>query len=248
MRQFGLIGKKLKHSFSKKYFTQKFEQNKINAVYDLFEIEDISCIHKIIHENNNLCGFNVTIPYKEAILYYLSEIDCIAKEINAVNTVKIFRNNNLISLKGYNTDIYGFEKSLAKNVEKHHKTALILGNGGASKAVQKVLETQNIDYTIIVRNCRNEKEISFDDLTVEIIRSNLLIINATPLGMFPETETFPALPYNAISTAHLLFDLVYNPLETKFLTYGKQNGAKCVNGLEMLYYQADKAYEIFLSN
>lgn len=238
MDLFGLIGYPLSHSFSKKYFTKKFEREKINASYELFPIEKIEEVKYIISQNPNLKGFNVTIPYKETIIPFLDEIDDAAKEIGAVNTVKI-QNNRLI---GYNTDIYGFEKSFLSFCNNIPKKALILGTGGSSKAVSFILKKYNFDIKFVSRSAG---DYTYNQLSEEILKEFKVIINTTPLGMFPKVENCPDIPYEFLMDEHYLFDLVYNPEETLFLKKGKDRGAKTKNGLDMLHFQAEKAWEVW---
>ncbi len=244
MKYFGLIGKSLGHSFSKKYFSEKFNNNNIDACYENYELSSVSEFRKLIDANSNLFGVNVTIPFKEEIISCIDEIDEISKKIGAVNTVKIIRKNNTINTIGYNTDTYGFEKMIAQYLQPKHKSALILGTGGASKAVAYVLEKLKVRYKFVSRKSSTEN-FSYNDLTSEVIKNNLIIINTTPLGMFPEINKFPLIDYSSITHEHLLVDLIYNPTETMFLKYGKSRNATCVNGIEMLYYQAEKAWEYF---
>jgi len=245
----GLIGYPLSHSFSQSYFRKKFSADKLLANYDYlnFPIEDISLLPQLIVENPQLIGFNVTIPYKEQVMSYLNDIDPIAKKIGAVNTVKITRGTaGDYKLKGYNTDVYGFEHSLLPFLQKHHKKALILGTGGASKAVAYVLKNLNIDFLFVSRIVAQENTISYADLDEKIMNTYNLIINTTPLGMHPNIQTMPEIPYGYIDKKFLLYDLVYNPAETRFLLKGKEKGAIIVNGYKMLVFQAEKAWEIFI--
>ena len=247
----GLIGYPLSHSFSQSYFREKFKKNKQLANFDYlnFPIKKIEDIHKVIKENQELIGFNVTIPYKEQILKYLDKIDDTAKKIAAVNTVKIHRINNQIILEGYNTDVYGFEKSLLPFLKPHHKKALILGTGGASKAVAYVLKKLGIDFLFVSRNSADKHQVvNYSELNRQLLQEYLLIVNTTPLGMYPNIDSAPEIPYDLINKDFLLFDLIYNPEKTKFLKLGEQKGAKIVNGYKMLVYQAEKAWEIFNLN
>ncbi len=246
MNLYGLIGYPLSHSFSKKYFTEKFvRENITNSKYELFEIETIELLENILKTHQEkLKGFNITIPHKEAIIPFLDEIDEAASRIGAINVVKILPNRRL---KGFNSDYYGFLQSLKKMVgDFTNKKALILGTGGASKAVKAALEDCNIPYQFVSRK-PNKTTLSYDELTPDLVANYQLIINTTPLGMFPNVDKSPDLPYEAINSNHYLFDLVYNPLETKFMKLGKERGAKVKNGLEMLELQADKAWEIWNS-
>ena len=247
MKKYGLIGFPLTHSFSKQFFTEKFKREGINAIYENFEIENISLLTEIIKNNADLEGLNVTIPYKEQVIPFLDELDEAAEKVGAVNTVKIMQKRQQIHLKGYNTDTWGFETSLKPLLREHHTKALILGTGGASKAIKFVLNKLNIDYISASIEELNEREIRYNEIDEKIMSERLLIINATPLGTYPKTETLPPVPYEYISDKHLLFDLVYNPEMTRFLEKGKKRGATLKNGLEMLQQQALKSYEIWIT-
>ncbi len=247
MKLFGLIGYPLSHSFSQAYFRDKFKNLGLTD-YDYlnFPIKEIGEIKNIIKKHPLLLGFNVTIPYKEAIINYLDDMDNDAKQISAVNTVKILRQGNKnFKLIGYNTDIYGFKTSLKPFLLNSHKNALILGTGGASKAVAFALKNLGIKYKWVSRNSATNNNLNYKDLNEAIVKKHTLIINTTPLGMFPNTETFPDIPYHFINSNHLLFDLVYNPEKTPFLEKGGKNGSTIVNGYRMLELQAEKAWEIF---
>jgi shikimate dehydrogenase len=247
MKKYGLIGFPLTHSFSKQFFTEKFKREGINAIYENFEIENISLLTEIIKNNADLEGLNVTIPYKEQVIPFLDELDEAAEKVGAVNTVKITYKSHQIHLKGYNTDTWGFETSLKPLLREHHTKALILGTGGASKAIKFVLNKLNIDYISASIEELNEREIRYNEIDEKMMSERLLIINATPLGTYPKTDTFPPIPYEYISGKHLLFDLVYNPEMTRFLEKGKKRGATLKNGLEMLQQQALKSYEIWIT-
>ncbi len=245
MKTYGLIGYPLEHSFSQKYFTEKFDKEGINARYLNFPISSIDDFPELFNHHPYLAGLNVTIPYKEQIFKYLDEIDPTAKSIGAVNVIKITWDNLKYTLKGYNSDITGFRKSIFPLLTIDHKTALVLGTGGASKAIAEALEQLNIDFRYVSRTPKDDNAFSYDQLTNEIISEHKLIINTTPLGMYPNTETFPEIPYEALTKEHLLYDLVYNPDETMFLKKGRERGAKTKNGLEMLYLQAEEAWRIW---
>jgi shikimate dehydrogenase len=247
MKKYGLIGFPLTHSFSKQFFTEKFKKEGINAIYENFEIEDISLLTEIIKNNKDLEGLNVTIPYKEQVIPFLDELDEAAEKVGAVNTVKITQKRQQINLKGYNTDTWGFETSLKPLLREHHTKALLLGTGGASKAIKFVLNKLNIDYISASIEELHEREIRYPEIDETIMSERLLIINATPLGTYPKTDTFPPIPYEFISDKHLLFDLVYNPEMTRFLEKGKERGATLKNGLEMLQQQALRSYEIWIT-
>ena len=242
MRQFGLIGKSLSHSFSKIYFEEKFRREHIeNATYSLFELNDIENITDFIRQHPDLVGFNVTIPYKQQIIPFLDELSEEAHTVGAVNTVVIQHIDNQIHTKGYNTDIIGFRNSLQGIMIP--KSALILGTGGASAAVKYVLEQLGFACTLVSRN--PERGIPYSALTPEIIRQHKLIVNCTPVGTFPNIKEKPDILYEEISGNHFLYDLVYNPSETTFLKEGSIRGAKTQNGLAMLYGQAEAAWYCF---
>lgn len=246
MRQFGLIGFPLAHSFSEKYFSEKFiTENISDASYKLFPLKNINLLKNFITEHPNLVGFNVTIPYKIKILPFLHEIDDAAKKIGAVNTVCVKISDGKFLLKGYNTDAFGFEKSINPLLKSQHNSALIFGNGGSAKAVKYVLESRGIECKILIRKNDSKNPFTFENISPEIIDTHKLIVNTTPIGMHPNTENFPNIPYEKISDGHLLFDLIYNPEETQFLTKGKLQGATIKNGLEMLHLQAEKSWEIW---
>ena len=247
MKKYGLIGYPLTHSFSKRFFTEKFGKENVGAVYENFEIDSISLFPEIIKNNPELIGLNVTIPYKEQVFPFLNDLDEAAEKVGAVNTVKINRTNQGTWLKGFNTDTYGFESSLKPLLKPHHKKALILGTGGASKAIKFVLNKLDIDFISASIEELKDKEISYTEVDKNMMTERLLIINATPLGTYPKVETFPSIPYDYISEKHLLFDLVYNPEETLFMKKGKEQGATIKNGYGMLLQQALKSYEIWNS-
>ncbi|MGG8497492.1 shikimate dehydrogenase family protein [Tenacibaculum sp. TC6] len=240
---FALIGKNISYSFSRGYFTTKFSNLGLeNHEYVNFDFQNLDEFpEKLKTHKNNLKGMNVTIPYKLEIFDFLDEIDKEAKIIGAVNTIKITDAGKLI---GFNTDVYGFKKSLQPLLKKYHKKALILGTGGASKAVAYVLDELGIEYQFVSRAAK-EGNLTYKELNKEIINSHLLIINCTPLGTHPAIENAPEIPYNDITNKHLLYDLIYNPAETTFLKNGKKMGADIKNGLEMLEQQAEKAWEIW---
>ncbi len=246
MRKFGLIGFPLGHSFSQGYFTSKFkEEGIIDCLYENYPLPEINKLTELIQSNQDIVGINVTIPYKEQVLQYLNEIDDEAKAIGAVNTIKVTRDKGNFFLKGYNTDVYGFKESLIKVFTPKSQQALILGTGGAAKAVVWTLESLNINYRFVSRNPKRTGDYSYQQLTREIIQENKLIINTSPVGMYPYTDKAPELPYEGIGPEHVLFDLIYNPEKTLFLKYGEQKKATTLNGLPMLYLQAEKAWEIW---
>lgn len=247
IKTFGLIGYALSHSFSKKYFTDKFVKENIkNCSYELFPIEYINQLPQLIKDTPNLKGLNVTIPFKQSVIPFLDEIDKTAQEVGAVNCIKIGT-----KLTGFNTDVYGFQQSIKPFLESHHERALILGTGGASKAVYFVLKQIGIDCFFVIRDktkCQLATNRVFDyfELNEPIVNSFKLIINTTPLGMYPNTHEYPSIPYKYITKNHLLYDLIYNPTETIFLTEGKKMGATVMNGLSMLHLQAEKAWQIWM--
>ncbi|WP_297090813.1 shikimate dehydrogenase [uncultured Draconibacterium sp.] len=247
MKRYGLLGYPLTHSFSKRYFTERFENEKTAATYENFEIDSIEKFPQVVKDNPEVVGFNVTIPYKEQVIQYLDELNDSAKEIGAVNTIRVTRTENSIHLKGYNTDTFGFESSLKPFLKDHHKKALILGTGGASKALKYVLGKLGIEYISASIEELKENEIRYEDIDEQMMNERSLIINATPLGTYPKVETFPNIPYEFINGKHLLFDLVYNPEVTQFLAKGAANGATIKNGYEMLLNQAKRSYEIWQS-
>ncbi|MGC6431469.1 MAG: shikimate dehydrogenase family protein [Jejuia sp.] len=243
MHKLGLLGKNISYSFSRKYFNNKFEKENIKGItYENFDIEDISLLQYILDNTEELKGFNVTIPYKRSVIPYLNKLNKKAKAIGAVNTIKITKKGKLI---GYNTDCYGFIKSIEPYLQKHHKKALILGTGGASKAVVYALKKKNIKCHYVSRTASKKVKFTYEDLNENIVSKYQIIINCTPLGTFPNVEACPDIPYNGISNKHILFDLIYNPSETKFLQLGKENGAVVINGLKMLELQAEKAWSIW---
>jgi shikimate dehydrogenase len=242
MRKFGLIGYPLGHSFSKKYFTEKFANEFLNdAVYENFELPKIDLLPDVVAENPDLRGLNVTIPYKESVLRYLDELNPEAENIGAVNTIKISSGK----LTGFNTDYVGFIQSLSSLLQPAHKNALILGTGGSSLAVKYALEKLGIEYLLVSRDPLEENETGYSNITEETLQSHTLIINTTPVGMFPDDSKYPEIPYQYLNERHLLFDLIYNPEETMFLKKGKERGAITKNGYEMLLLQAEEAWKIW---
>ena len=249
MRQFGLIGYPLSHSFSQKFFTEKFlQENIVNAKYDNFPIASIESFAGLWKENPNLEGLNVTIPYKKEVIPFLQHSSAVVQEINACNCIRKFNNE----LYGYNTDVIGFEKSLLPFLQPHHTHALILGTGGAAAAVQWVLEKLKIQFQIVSRKgnaieANNEMKayLSYDQLAASVIESHTLIINTSPLGMYPNTNEAPPIAYEGITAQHHLYDLVYNPIETLFMKNGLEKGATVQNGLAMLHIQAEESWAIW---
>ncbi|MEI6823305.1 MAG: shikimate dehydrogenase [Bacteroidota bacterium] len=245
MRQFGIIGYPLSHSFSRPYFHNKFVKENIpNAEYHVFPIENINDINTIVSKPE-LLGLSVTIPHKQAVIPFLDELDDTALKIGAVNCVKISHTNSITHLKGFNTDCIGFEESLKPLLKPYHTQALILGTGGASKAVAYVLNKLNIDFLFVSRTKSADATITYDELNEESIAHNLLIVNTTPLGMYPNINNSPRLPYQYITEKHLLYDLIYNPEETEFLKQGKLHNAATYNGEKMLHLQAEASWKIW---
>lgn len=243
MRNFGLIGYPLGHSFSRKYFTEKFEKEGIDAQYELYQLAKIEDFDDLI-KKNDFSGLNVTIPYKETVMKYLDEVDETAAEIGAVNTILFKNGGNKTILKGYNTDVIGFTNSIFPHLKPFHKKALILGTGGAAKAVVYGLNKLGIETTYVSRSPK-EGQLSYQNLNENILSDYLIIVNASPVGTFPNVDNCPDIPYNLLTSKHLLYDLVYNPAETLFLKKGKAKGAAIQNGSEMLTGQAIAAWKIW---
>lgn len=241
MRVFGLIGYPLSHSFSKGFFAEKFREDGIrDCIYENFPLERISQFPSLLEQQPDLRGLNVTIPYKEAVLPFLDELSPAAEQIRAVNCIQ-FREGKKI---GFNTDVTGFKRSLQPLLKPHHTHALVLGTGGAAKAVMFVLEELNIPYTVVSRNAQTGL-ITYDELDKDNMELHTIIINTSPLGMYPQTDAAPALPYEFITKHHLLYDLIYNPAQTLFLQKGEARGAAIKNGHEMLVLQAEASWEIW---
>lgn len=242
MKLYGLIGYPLGHSFSKQYFTEKFEREKIDdCIFESFPIESINEFPSLLKNNPSLKGLSVTIPYKEQVLQYVDELSEEVKAIGATNSIKIGEGK----LTAYNTDIIGFEKSFTKFLQPHHTKALILGTGGASKAVQYVLQKLGIVFLVVTRKKQNENQIAYEEIDESIMKSHAVIINCSPVGMYPNDSIAPAIPYQFISSAHYLYDLVYKPAETLFLKKGKEQGAIVENGYKMLLLQAEESWRIW---
>lgn len=238
---YGLIGKNIAYSFSKNYFSNKQHSLNENFIYQNFDCDTLSDFLNVI-KNNTIAGLNVTIPYKESIIPFLDDLSDIASKIGAVNTIKIHKNK----LIGYNTDYYGFKKALSPLLKKHHTKALILGTGGASKAIAFALNELSIAYTFVSRNVKTKKNtISYNDINEAIFSTSTIIINTTPVGTFPDINNCLPLPCEYFSKKHIAFDLIYNPTETLFLRQAKKNGATIKNGYDMLVFQAEKAWEIW---
>lgn len=245
-RLFGLIGFPLSHSFSQNFFNQKFETEKIDALYVNFEIPSIESLPEILVAYPNLAGFNITIPYKEKIFEYLDAVDPEARAIGAVNVVKIFKQpDGSISLKGYNSDHTGFADSIRPLINPEiHTKALVLGSGGASKAVVHALRGMGVETTVVSREGKNGA-VTYDELTPEMVAEHKIIVNATPLGMYPHVDECPAIPYYAVTPEHICYDLLYNPDVTLFMKRCAENGASVKNGLEMLLLQAFISWNIW---
>jgi shikimate dehydrogenase len=244
-KTYGLIGYPLTHSFSKKYFTEKFEKENLNdCVYNLYSLSGIQQLPQMLRDNPEIEGLNVTIPYKESVIPFLNELDPIAKAIGAVNCIKI-KNGKLT---GYNTDVFGFRQSIKPFLEKRHERALILGTGGASKAAAYVLKEIGLDCYFITRHKTQgsgPNTFLYDELNEYMLNAIKLIINTTPVGMYPNVKDAPAIPYDLLTPSHLLYDLIYNPAETEFLRRGKEKGSETINGLSMLQQQAEESWRIW---
>lgn len=245
MRSYGLIGYPLGHSFSKRFFTEKFLRENRAEQYLNFELKTLDELPEIIKRYPDLCGLNVTIPYKVKVIGFMDFLDREALETNAVNTIRINRTGEKVLLEGFNSDISGFTRSFAPLLKPRHTAALVLGTGGAAKAVLYSLKKLGIDWVQVSRNPSGENCISYSEISKEVMKGCKIIINATPVGTYPETATCPDIPYGHITSEHLLYDLVYNPPESLFLARGRQMGAEVKNGLEMLELQALKSYEIW---
>ncbi len=245
MRKFGLIGFPLGHSFSKEYFTEKFARENItDSCYENYPIGSIGKICRIISDNPELCGLNVTIPYKTAILRYVDQMDQAVTEVGAANVLKIRKINTKIRITAFNSDITGIKDSLSHYVTANTKKALILGTGGSCRAVAYTLRKMGIEIIKVSRS-RSSDALSYNEITPGIIRDTDIIINTTPLGMYPDISSSPAINYDLLNEKHILFDLVYNPELTTFLKMGQERGCRIINGLKMLYSQADKSWEIW---
>ena len=245
MQTYGLIGLTLGHSFSKGFFTNKFKDEQITAQYQNFELPTIEHFTNFIKSNPSIVGLNVTIPYKEQIIPYLDDCSKQAKAIGAINVIQFKTTpNGDIRLIGHNSDVYGFTESIRPLLKPIHTKALILGTGGASKAILAGLKSLHIE-TLFVSRTKTEQAISYEEVTKELIEEYKVIINTTPLGMHPNENSLPAIPYTLLTKEHLLYDLVYNPETTAFMKAGLQQGATVKNGLEMLHLQAKKAWEIW---
>jgi shikimate dehydrogenase len=260
MKKYGLIGYPLAHSFSQEYFAEKFKREGLQdeCEYEAFPLPSLSNFPELLKANPELCGLNVTIPHKMGVTYFMDKLDPVAKAIDAVNCIKIIKKHPIdafftgeissseVSLEGYNTDAFGFEHSLKPLLKKHHQKALILGYGGASRAIAYVLGLLNIDYHFVSRQGKG-KNFGYHQLNHETMQEYTLIVNTTPLGTFPKIKECPDIPYQYLTKRHLLYDLVYNPEESTFLKQGREQGAVTKNGLEMLHLQAEKSWEIWNS-
>lgn len=244
MDKYGIIGYPLGHSFSPGFFNEKFINEGIDAVYERYELSQIDLLPEIIASNPELCGLNVTIPYKQQIMQYLDELSEEAREIGAVNVVKVTHNGKNVHLKGFNSDVIGFSRSIEPLLEKHHKKALILGTGGAAQAIDYGLKQLGLE-TIKVSRYERPDTIQYNKITPDVIKEYKVIINCTPIGMYPNTEECPNLPYEAMDSQHLLYDLIYNPDTTLFMKKGMERGAVVKNGLEMLLLQAYASWEFW---
>ena len=244
IKQFGLVGKNIAYSFSRAHFTAKFDkEQKVDHQYVNYDIEDISAFESILSKPPVPSGLNVTIPYKKAVIPYLDKLSEEAEAIQAVNTVVWEGSGKIV---GHNTDHYGFEKALLEKMENQPNSALILGTGGASGAIKFVLEKMGCTFQFVSRS-PNKKQLSYDQLTKDLIQNTDLIVNTTPVGTYPDITVAPPIPYKFLDTRHFLFDLIYNPEQTRFLKEGKKRGAKTSNGYAMLVFQAEKSWELWNS-
>lgn len=244
MKKYGLIGYPLRHSFSIGYFNEKFHAEGIDAEYINFEIPSIDNFMEVIAENPTLEGLNVTIPYKEKIIPYLDDLDKDTAAIGAVNVIKVVRKKNKVKLIGYNSDIIGFTQSVEPLLQSHHKKALILGTGGAAKSVFHGLKNLGVEGMYVSRT-KQKNMLTYEELTPDIMQEYTVVVNCTPLGMYPKVDFCPDIPYNLLTPNHLLYDLLYNPNITLFMKKGMEQGAVTKNGLEMLLLQAFAAWDIW---
>jgi shikimate dehydrogenase len=244
MKTFGLIGFPLAQSFSQKYFTQKFKDENIDARYLNFEMEDINELPELLEHHAYIAGFSITIPHKEKIFKFLNELDASARDIEACNAVKVTWKNKTPILKGYNTDVIGFSESIQPLLKEHHKKALILGTGGAAKAIAYGLKKLGLEYKYVSRN-KKADSLTYSELNQTNLNEYHVLVNCTPLGMYPNIEQCPDVPYELLSDKHLLYDLTYNPETTQFMKNGLEQGASVKNGLEMLHLQAEAAWKIW---
>lgn len=245
MKKYGLIGYPLGHSFSARFFAEKFAKEGIGARYDNYEMASVEGLRQLIASDHDLCGLNVTIPHKQAVIPLLDDLTPEARAIGAVNVIRILRNKGgTLRLIGCNSDVIGFTDSLRPLLLPHHTRALVLGTGGASKAIVAGLRSLGIEPTYVSRRSI-EGGLTYADLTLEVMAAHTIIVNCSPVGMHPHTDEAPAIPYEQLTPRHLLYDLVYNPLETRFMQLGRQHGAVVKNGLEMLHLQAVAAWEMW---
>lgn len=240
--KYGLVGRANSYSFSRSFFAEKFKTENLPHTYVNFDLQTITELADILKTTPNLKGLNVTIPYKEEVIPTLNNLNKKARKIGAVNTIKITNNKKT---KGYNTDYYGFKNSIKPHLKQHHKKALILGTGGASKAVAYALKKLKIEFEYVSRSKKEGVKFLYSDLTKDLITQYTIIINCTPIGTFPNVDKCPDIPYNGITEHHILYDLIYNPIQTKFLSYGANKKATTINGLEMLKLQAEKSWQIW---
>lgn len=245
MKKYGLIGYPLGHSFSKNFFNEKFHSENIDAEYVNFEIPSIDDLPKVIANNPNLEGLNVTIPYKEKVIPYLDKLDSTAASIGAVNVIKIERSKGKVKLTGHNSDIIGFTRSIEPLLEPYHKKALILGTGGSSKAIRQGLLQLGLETLFVSRGKHDESTITYKEITPQIMNDYKVIVNCTPVGMYPQADKCPQIPYELLTPQHLLYDLLYNPDTTLFMKKGSDQGAIVKNGLEMLLLQAFASWDIW---
>ena len=244
MDKYGLIGHPLGHSFSKSFFNEKFQNEIIDAEYINFDIPDIDDLPEVLASNPELRGLNVTIPYKEKVISFLDSLSPEARAIGAVNVIRVTSKGNGFKLKGFNSDVIGFTKSIEPLLEKHHKKALILGTGGASKAIDYGLKALGLE-TVYVSRYERPGTIQYETITPEVVKEYNVIVNCTPVGMFPHTDECPRLPYEALDEHNILYDLLYNPDATLFMYKGRKQGATVKNGLEMLLLQAYASWEFW---
>lgn len=244
MDKYGIIGMPLGHSFSPGFFNEKFKNENIDAVYEKYELPQIESLKEVLASNPELRGLNVTIPYKQQVMEFLDELSDEARAIGAVNVIRVRREGKKVRMKGYNSDVIGFTRSIEPLLSNYHKKALILGTGGASKAIEYSLHKLGLE-TLNVSRRKTDKTITYDEVTPELIAEYNVIVNCTPVGMYPHTEECPQLPYEAMNSHTLLYDLIYNPDETLFMKRGEENGAIVKNGLEMLLLQAYASWEFW---
>lgn len=244
MDQYGLTGSKLSHSFSASWFSEKFKREGIDAAYSNYELHSVNQLRNLVNDVSNLKGLNVTIPFKIDVIPLLNELHSSATESGAVNTIKIYRSSSEIIMKGFNTDSLAFEQTLKPLLKPHHRSAMILGTGGAAMAVKAALNRLHIDSLMISRSA-DEKQIAYKDITDKWMLQHQLIVNCTPVGMFPDMNVMPLVPMQYMTSSHLVYDLIYNPGETLLLKRAAEKGATVKNGLDMLHLQAELSWEIW---